>query len=278
MKLKKTGDQTLFIDQTKLFKPLIESQKESSKAIENKIATNQDVLSNTLVPFTRELQKRNEQLEALQNLPLYNAPLEIENVFQSTPQSTPQKDPTIYIDLDLDGELLNETHSENLQDMKLDLPSVVQKTGSYEDTLQKIESKNRSIGKYLGKSSRRSKEEKEVYESQKQTLKLYKQKIKALEEGAKQFIVKKTGEGLRKHKLVKLKRGKGRPRKYPDTLFYNNPDELLVKLDENHTAKTAGNTGLDNIINSILDELLSKKYIDKKEYDKLFKTIFTNTK
>ena len=106
---------------------------------------------------------------------------------------------------------------------------------------------------------------------------MYEPKIKALE-GAKQFIVKKTGEGLRKHKLVKLKRGKGRPRKYPDTLFYNNPNELFDKLDENFTAKTAGNTGLDNIINSILDELLSKKYIDKKEYDKLFKTIFTNTK
>jgi len=59
----KPGDQTFRIDQVKLFKPLIETQKESSKAI----ASSQDVLNNTLLPFTRELHKRNEQVDALQN-------------------------------------------------------------------------------------------------------------------------------------------------------------------------------------------------------------------
>ena len=34
----KVGDQTLFTDQFKLFKPLIESQKETSKDLQDKLA------------------------------------------------------------------------------------------------------------------------------------------------------------------------------------------------------------------------------------------------
>src|SRR5207244_10885385 len=65
----KTGDQTLFTERSKLLKPLIESQKETSKSIQDKIATSQDTISNVLVPFTRALEKRNDQLETLQDLP-----------------------------------------------------------------------------------------------------------------------------------------------------------------------------------------------------------------
>ena len=45
----KTGDQTLFTERSKLLKPLIESQKETSKSIQDKIATSQDTISNVLV-------------------------------------------------------------------------------------------------------------------------------------------------------------------------------------------------------------------------------------
>src|SRR6476469_10895156 len=83
----KTGDQTLYTDQAKLLEPLINSQKETSKSIQDKIVTGQESLSNALVPLGQELQKRNDQVEALQGLPFYNIP-EIEGV----PQSTPQKD------------------------------------------------------------------------------------------------------------------------------------------------------------------------------------------
>ena len=129
------------------------------------------MLSNALVPFTKELQKRNEQVDNLQNLPYYNAPLGIEDVAQSTPQTTPQKDPTIHIDLD--GELLNTTHTENLQDMGFALPSVVQTNGNYDEVLEVIKTKNRSIGQFLGIASKRSDKEKEVYKSQKVTLEIY---------------------------------------------------------------------------------------------------------
>ena len=202
----KVGEQTLFSDQAKLFKPLIASQNQTAKVIGDKIASSQDVLSNTLVPFTRELNRRNEQLDTLQSLPFY--PGEIEGITQSTPIKAEK-----IINVDLDGELVNQTHSENLQDMGLDLPSKVQRQGTYEEALSQIVVEKRRIGQFLGKSSKKNAKEKEIYESQKKTLELYKKKIKGLE-GAKQFI-KKSGEGLRR-RVVKPKSGRGRPRIYPD--------------------------------------------------------------
>jgi len=230
----KTGEQTLFIDQTKLFKPLINTQRESA----DKIASSQDVLSNTLLPFTREIQKRNEQLETLQNLPY---PVGIEDAPQSTPTTTPQK--VIYVDLN--GELLNQTHRENLQDLGLDLPSEVQAAGTYEEALNKAKTENKRIGQFLGLNSKKDQKEKAVYKSQQLTLKIYKEKLKSLV-GAEQFIKSKkigatsagvSGEGMRPRALVKLKRGNGRPRKYPDTVYYSHLNELCVKLSKNIAAK-----------------------------------------
>src|SRR6476469_883165 len=249
----KTGVQTLYTDQAKLFEPLINSQKET----QNKIVTGQESLSNALVPLVQELQKRNDQVEALQGLPFYNIP-EIEGVPQSTPKVTPQKEQQAqYINVDLDGELLNQTHQENLQDMGLDLPSGVQKKGTYETAMNQIKTENRRIAQYLREDSKKSDKEKDVYKSRKQTLEIYKNKINAFE-GAKQFIVpKKTGEGVHKHKLVKQKRGRGRPKTNPilwALITYKNPDDLVAILKEYILAKDAGNTGLDNYINEILDE------------------------
>ena len=84
----------------------------------------------------------------------------------------------------------------------------------------------------------------------------------------------KSGEGLRKRKLYKLKRGRGCPKKYPDTKFYNSPDELVQELNKLVIAKEAGNTGIDNVIVSLLDELLHIKAITKNEYDKLYSSCF----
>ena len=69
----KTGEQNLFRAQSKVFKPVIESQKEfgntALKPLYEKLTASQDLL----IPFTRELQRRNDQVEALQNLPFYSA-------------------------------------------------------------------------------------------------------------------------------------------------------------------------------------------------------------
>src|SRR6266536_1252202 len=256
----KTGDQTLFIDQTKLFKPLIEVQKETSKAIEDKIAASQDAL----IPFTRELQKRNEQLEALQNLPYHGMQSGMEDI------------PRDIIQVNLDAELLGETHSKNLYDMNLDLPSEVQRKDNIAETLKLIKKNNRRLGQLISDHSAAgrnvSPEDKEIFKSRKETLKIYKEYILGLK-GAEKFT-KKSGEGIRRRKLCKPNRGRGRPRIYPDTILYNNPNELCEKLNELVTAKEAGNTGLDNSINSILDELLKIKSINKDDYDNLFKNIF----
>src|SRR6266536_44086 len=254
--VQKTGDQTLFTEQSKLFKPLIEVQKETSKTIGDKITTSQEGLSNVLVPFTRELRKRNEQVETLQNLPYYGI----------------EDKPRDIIQVNLDAELLDEIHLKNLQDMMLDLPNEVQEKGTIEEVLKSIKKKNRKLGQFLGKASKKTPEEKEIFKSRLETLKIYRESIIALK-GAKRFT-DKSGQGVRRRKLCKMKRGRGRPRKYPDTIVYNNPSDLCEKLAELVTAKEAGNTGLDNSINSILDELLVIKSINKVEYDKLFKTIF----
>ena len=81
-KSERTGEQIQYIDQTKLFKPLIETQK----GIHDKIDSSQNKLSNVLIPFTNELRKRNEQVDQLQALPFHNVRQEIEDVPQSTPK------------------------------------------------------------------------------------------------------------------------------------------------------------------------------------------------
>jgi hypothetical protein len=255
----KTGEQAELTENIKLFRPIIESQNNTSKAIQDKLVNTRDAI----VPFTRELQKRIDQMETLQGLPYYDKPLEIQNV----PQSTPQKDVRY---LDLDGELINETHRENLQDMSLDLPSVVESRGTVLETYKEIEVLNRTIGQYLGKASKKTEQEKAVYQSQKHTLLIYTEKLKSIESGQK-LLKKKSGEGIKKLCRRKLKRG--RPKRYPDAIFYNNPDELIAKLEEFVSAKAAGNTGVDNYIVSILDELREIGAIDQDRYNILMKNI-----
>src|SRR6476661_9685684 len=158
----KVGNQTQFTDQLKLFKPLMESQKETSKDLQDKLASNQSTLSNTLVPFTNELKRRNDQFDELQALPFYSRE---ESLSHSTPKS---KD----IMIDVNGELLNQTHIENLVAMNFELPSIVQEKGTTASTLENIISKKRSLSQLTGKTGekKRSDAEKEIFKSQKDTL------------------------------------------------------------------------------------------------------------
>ena len=161
------------------------------------------------------------------------------------------------VDLDAD---LNETDRENLQDMSFDLPSVVFKNKTVEDVLEKIKTENRRIGQKTGKASKLDAKEIQMYESQKHTLETYRRIVQGLQ-GAKQFLStpKKVGKGL----------------KTPgDVIYYPSIEDLCVKLAQLDAAKQAGNTGLDNTINSILDELLKVKAIDKNDYDALYSHFF----
>src|ERR1044071_2770674 len=190
-------------------------------------------------------------LETSQNLPFYNAPLEILH-------STPSKE----INIDFDQKL-DITDKENLQDMSLKLPNEVYKTKTYAKTLDKIKTENRRLGQLLKADSKASEKERQMFQSQQKTLKKYKELIKSLQGAAEDFEVpRKSGTGLVK------------PKRKPDILLYNNIDQLVQMLQEHIAAKEAGNTGLDNYIVSILDELLRVKAITKDNYDKLFKNIF----
>ena len=60
----------------------------------------------------------------------------------------------------------------------------------------------------------------------------------------------------------------------PDVIYYHSVDDLCSRLELLCAAKRAGNTGLNNSINSILDELFYKNVIDKSEYNNLFSQIF----
>ena len=273
----RVGDQELYDKREKLFKPIIESQKETSKDIQDKIVKNVESMSNVLVPLTTELKRRTDNEEVLQNLPFYHSPLELGNVPQSTPK---QKD----IIVDLDGELLNETHRENLDLMNLalggiktksdeslinlELPSEVQKNKTFESTISSISKMKSSLGQKVKESNtKRSEAEKGMFRSQQKTLEIYERKIKKLQ-ASEEFVVK-SGEGM-------TKRGRGRPKKNVDFTPYYTPDKLCEKLYELVASKNAGNTGLDNEINLILDRLLANGNIDKKYYDELYKSIFPN--
>ena len=261
----KTGDQTFLTEQTKLFQPLLQSQQQ----IQDKLIENQNATSNVLVPFVSELQKRNNLMEDSQYLPFYNAPLEI----QDAPQSTPVKSKFADVHIDLDQKL-NTSDVENLQDMSLKLPSEVQKEKTFQDALNTAKRERYSIGAQLGKAGKQklSDKERQVLESRKATLAKYKDLIKYAQIATEHFQVsKKSGTGL---VVCKPKRNRGRPRTRPDPIVYNNPDDLVQKLHEHLVAKEAGNTGMDNAIVSMLDELLRIKAINKDVYDNIYLTYF----
>ena len=274
----RTGDQDLFREQSKIFRPLINTQQQTVKAIKNSENTNATTLANALVPFTRELQKRNEQVDMLTEQPFYQQELPApENLALVTPGglSSSILSPEI-MNVDLDAGL-NETDKENLEDMSFELPSKVFKNKVIEETLEKIKIENRSIGQKLGKGPAGQKvdaKEKAVYHSQRQTLEKYKQIINSLE-GAKQFVStpKKAGKGL---EVRGRTGGKARGNPQTDVIYYHNMEDLCHRLSQLHAAKQAGNNGLDNSINSILDELLRIKAINKDEYDILHKNLFYN--
>ncbi len=252
----RTGDIQLFQDQAKYLAPLIKSQEETAKATQDKIVASQDLTSNTLVPFTTQLRRRNDQLDNLKDLPFYQAQID-----QPIAESTPEKKVTseedrYYLDQDL-----NTTDKENLEDMNLDLPSMVFASGTHDAVLKQIKSENKSIGQYLGSGAagkKTSEKEKEIYRLRKETLEKYKVIIKDIESGQKYKGKSRTGQGLGKTNVI----------------HYNNPEELCERLHLLDAAKQAGNNGVNNDINSILDELLRIGYLDKSTYDKLYKNIF----
>jgi hypothetical protein len=57
-------------------------------------------------------------------------------------------------------------------------------------------------------------------------------------------------------------------------IYYHDPNELIDRLEKLISAKSAGNTGVDNEINTILDKLLEIGQITPIEYRKVYRNIF----
>ena len=145
------------------------NKKEASKKILESLNKNQENVTNSLVPFTRNLERRIDQVEDLHSLPYYNAPLEgLEGISQSTPK---KEGFTKNVDLD-NG--LNDTDRENLSFFELDLPSNVLKSGTHIEILKKLAGCEIRIGKVLSEKDKKGKKsseaEKEIATSQKEKL------------------------------------------------------------------------------------------------------------
>ena len=129
----KTGEQMVYKEQSRLLKPLMNVQTETSKIIADKISSNE----NALTPFVRELQRRNDLEDTRRKLKAIS-PLQVESFKPIEP---------IYIDLDRN---LNETDIENLQDLSMELPSKVYESNNAQEMLDRIKHSNKSIGQILG--------------------------------------------------------------------------------------------------------------------------------
>src|SRR5271157_6055696 len=93
-----------------------------------------------MLPVVRELERR-VQADLLMEQPFYRE--ELPAIAQPSPD-------ILKVDLDAN---LNETDLENLEDMSFDLPSVVFKSKTVEDVLEKIKTESRSIGPKMGKAT-----------------------------------------------------------------------------------------------------------------------------
>src|SRR5271165_4767913 len=167
----RTGDQDLFVQQTKVLQPLINATTTPTSTQKESLTTLKALQENQNIT-NQELQRRNElaqqQMQALAAAAAAE-PSFMTQAFSSPQASAPQAsaagEPTI-INLNAN---LNETDIENLQDLSLELPSEVFKNKTIEEVLERIKTENRSIGQLVGTKSKLTEKEKEIKKSQHET-------------------------------------------------------------------------------------------------------------
>src|SRR6266568_2905027 len=263
----RSGEQVFQREQTKAFEPLINIQKETSKATQDKIVSAEEARNNALVPLVQEMQRRNDQIDMLASQPFYQ---------QQQLPDIPEEEILEDIRIDLDKNL-NDSDIQNLNAMGYQLPSILfgnksteEVKDALESALDNIKTKEHSLRSF--KSSGKSKREgrTEMYTSQYKTLRKYERRLIHIGESMKLVTStpkKKSGEGIKTKKP-------GKKRKSVDVIICSNPADLYQQLQKFCTAKEAGNTGVDNHIISCLDKLLKVNAIDMDDYNNLYKKIF----
>ena len=109
----RSGEQEFQREQTKAFEPLINIQKETSKATQDKIVSSQAAVGNALVPLVQEMQRRNDQIDMLASQPFYQ---------QQQLPDIPREESLEDIRIDLDKNL-NDSDIQNLNGMSYQLSS-----------------------------------------------------------------------------------------------------------------------------------------------------------
>ena len=183
----KFSNQQLYTDQEKLFKPILDTTRETTKNLEQKIVDNRQNFNDILVPFTNQLMRANDQREAIQEMPFYTSDIPEASYRESTP-----KKGTLIVNLDKD---LDETDVDNFEDLSLPLPSQVYEDNFIPHILERITTQNIKIGQHLGDGKTGKKTdaaEKIVNESRKKTLAKYRDILKKAKVDSELF-----GEGLK---------------------------------------------------------------------------------
>ena len=165
----KTGDQSLLEEQTKKYTPLLSSQQEISKTMQdvaNQIVESQCERQAALQPLLPLLQNiQRAQIAALgqpgqQALAMAMSPSQYATPQMSLTGHASGQDSTSHIPVKVSSrrdiirvnldEHLDKQDIDNLNDMKLPLPSKVYETNSLAETLKSVKSHNKSLGQYLG--------------------------------------------------------------------------------------------------------------------------------
>jgi len=267
----RSGDQTFLREQTRTFEPILNVQKETSKAIKDNIVSNKEATSNTLMPLIHEMQRRNDQIDELASQPFYQTQIEQPEI-QPAIQSKPKKS-SINVDHNLG---LDDSDLQNLKDMSFESPNELHNKFLEFETKQEMQNemdlieskvvKKKNSLKILRTSTKSKKEGlADMYNSQYQTLEKYIDKLDHLAKNMGVIVsstpTKRTGEGIKKKKNVEV-------------IICSNSDDLYLELEKFCAAKEAGHSGVDNHIIAILDKLLKDKYIDMDDYNDFYKNIF----
>ena len=229
-----------------------------AKNLQSKLEKNQMATEDVLVPLTRAIQQQNAQQDVLALYPPDQP---------SQAAAMPMRALSPYQQFaDFDKPLDSEDEV-NLMAMGIPLPSIIFGKNLFEVTKDQITHFNKSIGQFLRKNSNIPPTERIDYESRKKTLAKFKKIVTTMEEG-KKFVSSKR----RKLEFSSGSGIKSLPR--DNVIYYNKPEDLCSRLSLLYAAKQSGNNGVNNDINSILDELLRIEAINKDEYDSLYNRIF----